>query len=124
MIDINRIIFLYTQQEFSSLTDSALAGLTALLGYMNADKQLQDTRWQSYCLSTVLHECAGKWQPIEEDGKGKGLPYGQPDKRTGQVYFGRGYVQLTWHDNYLTMGEALHVDLVNHPDLALQPDIA
>jgi hypothetical protein len=34
-------------------------------------------------------------QPIEEYGKGRGMPYGKPDPTTGQVYYGRGFVQLT-----------------------------
>ena len=39
-------------------------------------------------------------QPIEEYGKGKGRPYGIKDRETGETYFGRGYVQLTWRENY------------------------
>jgi putative chitinase len=42
----------------------------------------------------------------------------------GYTYRGRGYIQLTGHDNYEAMGKALGVDLVNHPELAAQPDVA
>ena len=48
--------------------------------------------------------------------------YGRPDPTTGHVYYGRGEVQLTWIGNYRKMGEALGLDLVNEPDLALDPD--
>jgi len=42
----------------------------------------------------------------------------------GYTYRGRGYIQLTGHDNYEAMGKALGLDLVKHPELAAQPEIA
>ncbi len=53
--------------------------------------------------------------PIEEYGKGGG--------RHG-IYYGRGFVQLTWKENYEKCGKAIGVDLVNSPALALKPDIS
>ena len=40
--------------------------------------------------------------------------------------YGRGYVQLTWKNNYLTLGKALGLgdDLAKNPDHVLDPDIA
>jgi hypothetical protein len=46
------------------------------------------------------------------------------DPVTGQRYYGRGFVQLTWKRNYDAMGKLLHVDLVNHPGMALHLAIA
>ena len=60
----------------------------------------------------------------EEYGKGRGIPYGKPDPTTGQVYYGRELVQLTWECNYKTLTDLLGVDFVNHPDLALELDNA
>ena len=48
----------------------------------------------------------------------------QADRTTGQIYYGRGFVQLTWERNYKTMTDLLGVDFVNHPDLALELDNA
>lgn len=62
-----------------------------------------------------------RMQPVEEYGKGAGLPYGKPDPVTGFVYYGRGDVQLTWADNYKRLGNALGIDLYRHPELALDP---
>ncbi|WP_266168366.1 XVIPCD domain-containing protein [Dyella subtropica] len=42
----------------------------------------------------------------------------------GYKYHGRGYIQLTGKDNYRAAGEALHLDLVKHPELAAQPENA
>jgi len=39
-------------------------------------------------------------------------------------FFGRGYIQLTWRNNYLAAGNAIGVDLVGRPDLALEPEVA
>src|ERR1035437_5975070 len=39
-------------------------------------------------------------------------------------FIGRGFVQLTWRANYEKAGALIGVDLVAHPELALQPDIA
>jgi putative chitinase len=59
-----------------------------------------DLRWLAYMLATAFHETAQAMQPVEEFGKGAGMSYGAPDPETGQAYYGRGYVQLTWRDNY------------------------
>jgi putative chitinase len=42
----------------------------------------------------------------------------------GPRYKGRGYIQLTGRSNYRFFGQKLGIDLENHPDLALRPDIA
>lgn len=83
----------------------------------------------AYTLATVYHETAFKMQPIEEYGKGAGHDYGELDPETGQTYYGRGDVQVTWKYNYERLSEILFnidtleqgVDLVNNPDLLLTP---
>lgn len=86
----------------------------------------------AYVLATAYHETARTMQPIEEYGKGAGRPYGIPDPETGQTYYGRGFVQLTWRENYAkaaalcfnTQLEQGVVDLVGHPDMAMSPFVA
>ena len=39
-------------------------------------------------------------------------------------YYGRGYIQLTWADNYREAADALDVDLYGKPDLAMEPGVA
>jgi len=95
---------------------------------------ISDTRHIAYILATAQHESG--LTPIEEHGKGAGLPYGKmldigkgPNKRVAyttpnKLYYGRGFVQITWKSNYAAFARLLGVDLVNRPELALQTDIA
>ena len=41
----------------------------------------------------------------------------------GYLYLGRGYSQITGKENYTKFGKLLKLDLVNNPDLVLQPEI-
>jgi predicted chitinase len=42
----------------------------------------------------------------------------------GYKYRGRGFIQLTGEANYKEVGELIGVDLLNNPDLMLEPEIA
>ncbi|MDF5323501.1 peptidoglycan-binding protein [Vibrio parahaemolyticus] len=83
----------------------------------------------AYSLATVYHETAYNMQPVEEYGKGVGHEYGVPDPITGQAYYGRGDVQVTWKYNYERLSRLLFnvytleqgVDLVSNPNLLLTP---
>lgn len=87
-----------------------------------------DLRPLAYVLATTKWETAHTMKPIEEYGKGSGYTYGAKDPETGQTYYGRGYVQLTWRDNYSRATAKL--GLVEEDDLewfaarALDPVIA
>jgi putative chitinase len=85
---------------------------------------LIDVRWLAYILATAHHETAHTFRPISEYGEGKGRKYGIPDPVTGQIYYGRGFVQLTWKANYKTFSDLLGIDLVNNPDMANYTDVA
>lgn len=65
-------------------------------------------------MATVYVE-TGTFESIEELGHGGG--------KHG-VYYGRGYIQLTWDSNYEAFGKVIGMDLLGNPDLALKPDIA
>jgi len=78
-----------------------------------------DHRHLSYQLATTFHETGRTMWPIME--------YGSQSYLTGKEYYpyiGRGFVQLTWDYNYEKAGLAVEEDLLEFPDLALQPDLA
>jgi hypothetical protein len=103
------------------LKQAQVDGMTAILDEWETNYSNNDDRWLAYMLATTFHETATTMQPIEEYGKGKGRAYGKPDAVTGQIYYGRGFVQLTWKENYTKFAQLLKVDMVNDPALALNP---
>lgn len=105
-----------------SMTQEQVDGCNAILDAWEARPDFKDWRWLAYMLATAKHETAHTMQPIEEYGKGQGQRYGVTVN--GHVYYGRGYVQLTWATNYAKMAALTGADLVNHPELALDPKIA
>jgi hypothetical protein len=112
------------------LTQQQVDGQEIILGAWERGPGLvnDDLRHLAYCLSTTKHETASTMQPIEEYGKGEGQPYGEIDPETKQQYYGRGFVQLTWRENYARATEELELDDSNdlewHAERALDPVIA
>ena len=114
-VDSATFVSLFSKQYPSpALSTSTQQSLASLLETIQKDSPGLDVRWVAYMLATVKHECANTWKPIEEYGKGASRDYGKPvavtlpDGTTAQnVYYGRGYVQLTWATNYQKMDKAL-----------------
>lgn len=115
-----------------SLSAEAVRGVTAILDAWERSG-LTDLRWLAYMLATVLAECGRNMLPVREGFKTsdaaarsyvRAQGYRYAVEVNGQVYYGRGLVQLTWEANYRAMGAILGIDLVNNPDLALDPAIA
>jgi hypothetical protein len=105
-----------------SLAPGQVDGCNAILDGWESRADFKDIRWLAYMLATAKWETAHTMQPIEEIGKGRGRPYGVAIN--GHVYYGRGLCQLTWATNYAKMAALTGCDLVNHPELALDPKIA
>lgn len=126
MKKINRkLTFNNIRKNFGKLSIKQVEGFEAIFDEWEAE-ELTDLRWLCYMLATAWHETATTMQPIEEYGKGKNRPYGKKIKHSGIAYlinvlfYGRGFVQLTWYENYQLMGRLLGIDLLNHPELALE----
>jgi hypothetical protein len=131
-LDVSGTFELY-QFGYGPLSSSQREGFTTLLTVMSQDTDLTDVRWGAYMLATVKHECAETWRPIEEFRKGAGRPYGVAEPVVDSqgishlnVYYGRGYVQLTWKDNYQKLGHDIGAgdELLIRPELALVPETA
>lgn len=123
---IDRKIFFDSIREslFHVLSEKQVDGCNDLLDEWEGERLSDDTRWLAYVLATAYHETAHTMQPIEEYGRGKGRAYGVPDTNTALSYYGRGFCQLTWKANYRVAGDYCGLDLVSHPELALEPHIA
>ena len=120
------------RSQFGRLNQSQVDGFNAILKAINEwGGDAKNPLYVAYMLATAWHETAHTMKPIEEYGKGKGKRYGSNvdingNRYTGlkHLYYGRGYVQLTWLTNYKNMGKVLGVDLVNKPELALDYNTA
>lgn len=120
-----------------SLTQKQVDGCETLIGLY--EQAAWPVEWAAYGLATAKWETAHTMQPIKEYGSdayftkmydingsrpdvAKALGNTQPGD--GAKYCGRGYVQLTGRTNYTRAGPKVGADLVNYPDLALDPTIA
>ncbi len=116
--------------------------LADFLKLLFADPTVKKLRWIAYYLATAYHETIFTFAPREEVGKGGERGYGKKvvsvtdthgyrgpkDKVYKNVYYGRGFVQLTHEESYKyfphqVIGlreDELHID----PDQALEFETA
>ena len=82
-----------------------------------------DVRHLSYILSTTIGECDLYCNKEEKAREGTKL-WDLQKRYWNTGYYGRGFAQITWEEVYARFGKLLGIDLVNKPDLALDPVIA
>lgn len=132
------------QQPFDGeLTAGQVQGTSAILDEWER-RGLKDLRWLAYMLGTAKWETDHTMQPIQEAGgaayltknydvRGSNPARARKNGNTvpgdGVRYSGKGFVQLTWKNNYDKMTKLLRtsgiqVDLVARPDLAMRSDVA
>lgn len=136
--------FSILRNAFGKLTQSQVAEIEFIVSAMNQDKSISYPQ-AAYMLATTWHETAARMLPIEEYGKGKNRTYGtwyrnsigalysfiDGAKRSAYLhsdypylYYGRGYVQLTWYFNYENASKKIGVDFLNNPDLVMNKNHA
>ena len=104
-----------------TISQPQVDGINAILdGWSNLSPNA-DPRYIAYSLATAYWETDRTMQPIAEYGLGANHPYGKPAGPNNQIYYGRGYVQLTWLANYQRARDMLKLDFVANPGLALDP---
>ena len=126
-----------------SLSQAQVEGMEGILAAM---EEVGDGRAKTlaYALATAYHETGRKMVPVREgfattnEGaikavanlarrRGAGCApdrYGKPTGPYGHCYYGRGHVQLTWHENYVASSVDAGVDLEREPDKMLDPVVS
>lgn len=76
----------------------------------------------AYVLATAYWETARTMRPVKEafwlsdEWRKNNLRY--------YPWYGRGFVQLTWEANYVTMGNRLNMDLTSAPEVVMDPALS
>ena len=122
MIDRKKFFDVVRSTLFTStLTQGQVQGIEAILNEWD-DREMEDLRYLAYMLATTKWETNHTMLPVREaywlseEWRKINLRY--------FPYYGRGFVQLTWEQNYKTMGRLLGIDLVKYPDKAMEMDTA
>lgn len=101
---------------FGSISTKKLDALTKFIELTNKNfSEFTVNQW-AYAYATTHHETNATFEPVKEaywvknadDWRRKNLRY--------YPYYGRGFVQLTWLENYILFSRFLGVDIVDKPD--------
>ena len=132
------------RQGLGKLTQSQVDEINFIVSEFDKDKSVSYPQ-AAYMLATAWHETAARMLPIEEYGQGKNRTYGtwyrnsigalysfiDGSRRSAYLhndypylYYGRGYVQLTWYFNYESASKKIGVDFLNNPDLVMNKNHA
>lgn len=99
----------------------------------------QLANWGPMAKAAIMAQCyheTGGFKVLVEQGPKDYFRKYDPDKRSdaakmgntqigdGYKYRGRGFIQLTWKNNYIAAGQYIKADLQNNPDLAMTKEIA
>lgn len=77
---------------------------------------------KAYVIATVEHETNNTFKPVREAywlserWRKRNLRY--------YPYYGRGYVQLTWKENYYKYSKIIGYDFVKDPDKVMNPNVS
>ncbi|WP_286707998.1 glycoside hydrolase family 19 protein [Psychrobacter sp. UBA2514] len=124
--------------KVKSISQGFVDGVNGLFAAFNNYKELDSNNplYVAYMLATAYHETAFTMQAITEYG---GVRYfdkydtGRLAERLGNTpeadgdgykYRGRSHVMITGYGNYKKFTDILGIDLVNNPDLALDPIVS
>lgn len=110
------------RKSFGSLNQNQVNNINLIIKYCN--KHNLEYNQSAYVLATAWHETNNTMLPVieaywlSEEWRKKNLRY--------YPWYGRGFVQLTWEENYKRADTKLGLngDLIKKPSLAQYPEIA
>jgi len=124
------------------LTAAQVKGISVILDAWEKAGH-KDLRWLAYILATPAIETGMRYEPIIEVGgtayftrlydvKGsnpaRARSMGNTQPGDGAKYRGRGFVQITWKNNYAkyqaSVLKLFGVDILKEPDMAMIPEVA
>lgn len=108
------------------ITAETLNSFETLIFLIEGDEEWTLKSELAYFLATIGWETAWTFAPIVERRASRTQTEVRrmQDRYWDTGFYGRGYVQLTWRENYKKLGEFLDIDLVNNPDELLKPSIS
>lgn len=116
------------RREFGPIDFKQVQPLDSLIEFINDDETLTDYRHAAYMLATIKGECGDSFTPVEEafylEGRVRDLDAWRKKHLRYYPWHGRGFVQLTWYDNYFRAEEELKIAFTQDPDLAIEPENA
>ena len=124
----NREYFFHNYKNyFGNINQNQVDGLEFLLSKF--DNENFSAEQVAYMLSTVKHETAHTFQPIEERGGYNQFKYliGKRCIRNlieANKFKGRGYVQITGRTNYEKFSLSLQDDFITYPLRVMLPETA
>ncbi|WNI34698.1 glycoside hydrolase family 19 protein [Chryseobacterium sp. SG20098] len=104
------------------LDQSEVNAITVFLDFADASWKMFSVPQWAYIFATTFHETKATFLPVKEafwlseDWRKRNLRY--------YPYYGRGYVQITWKDNYFKFSKSIGEDFVKNPDLVMIPKYA
>lgn len=105
-----------------TFTQKEVDALDGFLNMYEKNKSYFSKEQWAYVFATTFHETNATFLPVREaywlseSWRKKNLRY--------YPYYGRGYVQITWKENYERYQKKLNKPLVLTPDLAMTPEVA
>src|SRR4051812_39864105 len=120
------VFYQVASKTFGKLSQPVEDGLEVI--FAEAERRNTPINDLAYILATTWWETAKTMQPVREafyiskdeskaeQWRKKNLHY--------YPYYGRGYVQLTWKNNYKKVSDKLGQDFVGDPDLVMKPENA
>lgn len=105
-----------------SLDTKEISAIDTFIDFVDSSIcKLELNQW-AYVFATTFHETNATFLPIKEAywlseaWRLKNLRY--------SPFYGRGYTQITWKENYAKFGAIFGEDFVNKPDLVMIPKYA